>query len=195
MNKEVWQKPYVIGVDPGMSGAIVIVEVSTGQIIKEFHSMKSPDTGRFDVREFMPWIYPIADKIALACIEDVHAIFGVGATSTFEFGKIAGELVNTLDILSVMYDFQVLEVLPASWQTPMWANVEKVMKPTKRKKTDGTFVMKVDPKQTSLKSALLHFPGETFIPEGKKKPQDGIYDAALIALYASTRVKQMLSTL
>ncbi|MDH6311132.1 hypothetical protein M2451_003999 [Dysgonomonas sp. PFB1-18] len=103
-------------------------------------------------------------------VEDVHAIFGASAKSTFNFGWSLGVLEGMLVGMGIPYT----KVAPKEWQKLMWQGVQPVYKSGKS----------IDTKATSLLAANRLFPNEDFRKsERAEKPHDGIVDALLMAEY------------
>lgn len=102
-------------------------------------------------------------------VEDVHSLFNMSASSNFKMGYNLGTLHGFLD----KYFSHYYLVKPKEWQGLVWTEADKV------KKENG----RTDTKKTSLNAARRIFPDESFMPEGKRTPQDGLFDSALIAYY------------
>lgn len=103
-------------------------------------------------------------------VEDVHAIFGASAKSTFNFGWSLGILEGMLAGMGIAYT----KVAPKVWQKEMWQDIPLVYKSSKT----------VDTKSTSLLAAKRLFPNmDLRKSERATKPHDGIVDALLMAEY------------
>lgn len=103
-------------------------------------------------------------------VEDVHAIYGAAAKSTFNFGWSLGILEGMLTGMRIPYT----KVAPKEWQKEMWKGVQPVYKSGKV----------IDTKATSLLAAKRLFPNEDLRKsERAEKPHDGIVDALLMAEY------------
>ncbi len=103
-----------IGIDPGKSGGIAIVESGFDPV--EF----PPETVRLSETpaDVVDWIWStvgIQSCPARAYIEQVHATPQMGVTSAFTFGKSYGWLLGVLDALRIPYEF----VSPQKWQKAM----------------------------------------------------------------------------
>ena len=48
----------------------------------------------------------------------------------------------------------------------------------------------INTKKTTLSAAKRIFPDETFILEGKRVPHDGMYEAALMAVYGEKMIEE-----
>lgn len=118
---------YLIGIDPGLNGAIAIMEATTGKltqvidmptvVVKSGNSMK---------RKVMPYL--IASEIeaftqygARAFVEQVSAMPGQGVTSMFGFGESYGLVRGVLAGMGVPVDL----VPPAKWKRDLKVNAGK----------------------------------------------------------------------
>lgn len=138
-------------------------------------------------------IYPFKDLLKCAVKEEIHAIFGSSASSTFEFGAADGTLEAFLKMLSISSEnkFPIYTVQPKAWQSVAWKGVELVKgdpimdKGTKKQKVTkkGELRFKTDTKATSTAAAHALFPGVSFIPPRCRNEHDGLIDAALIAYW------------
>lgn len=169
------QKVYV-GVDPGINGGISFVDD-----VGNFNRWTVPRlaSGEADIPELFRIVKSITDRYdPVFIIEDVHALFGVGASTTFQFGFIVGVLRAVIYSTGKRVEF----VQPKQWQSVVWSNIDKVYKPKKPNQKKA----QVDTKQTSLMAAIRLFPGFKFSDPNKpraNKPHDGIFDSLLIAEY------------
>jgi hypothetical protein len=119
----------------------------------------------------------------IACvIEDVHAIFGSSAKSTFAFGFNKGYLVGLLAANQIPYTL----VQPKEWQREMWGNSDMVVT-YKEITIKGKKVSKkeVNTKQTSINACKRLFPMlDLRKSERSKKIDDNKVDSILMAEYA-----------
>lgn len=170
---------YHIGIDVGKKGGIVVLD-STGII----HGMfmipligKEVDLNRLDA------IFVVHKALGCHCvIEDVHSIFGAGAKSNFQFGRVLGMLESLL----VAHKIPYTKVQPKKWQAEMWEGVSPILINTgKHVVKTGAIKYKTDTKATSLLVAKRLFPTASFLAtERSSVPHDGIVDAALMAEYS-----------
>lgn len=155
--------------DVGKEGAFIVFK-NEDIIIKSI----MPKTGnQIDLRDLAEMIRQISeqyDNIHLV-IEDVHAIFGASAKSTFNFGWALGILEGMLVMAQIPYT----KVAPKEWQREVWQGIKPVYKSGGKS---------VDTKSTSLLAAKRLFPLEDFRKsERAEKPHDGVVDALLMAEY------------
>lgn len=97
-----------IGIDPGKSGGIVILN-SDGML----QGMCRLSVSEFDVASFLE--YHDAGDADMAVIEQVGAMPRQGVSSTFKFGQSYGFLRGILTAIKVPFD----EVRPQVWQKSM----------------------------------------------------------------------------
>ena len=58
-------------------------------------------------------------------MEEIHAIFGSSAKSTFSFGEIFGKLQGIIVANKISLHF----VQPKIWQKQMWEQLNRIIKP------------------------------------------------------------------
>ena len=163
-----------MGIDPGEKGFITVMK-DDGMI---FFSIKDNDFYRID--GFLKEMKGLNPNI-VCVMEEVHAIFGSAAKSTFTFGEINGLLKGLLIANKIPYHL----VQPKKWQSEIWDYKDMVItykdvlikgKETKRKE--------VNTKQTSLNAASRLFPNIDFRKtERCKKTDDNKIDSILLAEY------------
>lgn len=164
-----------IGIDPGSKGFISVLHPNGN---REFLSIE--DATLQEVVEFLSRQKHDCDKL-IAIMEDVHAIYGSSAGSTFEFGKINGILEGFLIALKIPYSL----VPPKEWQGKIWITPDKVWKTGKLNQKTGRISKTVDTKPTSMNAALRLFPDIDFRKNERcKKLDDNKVDAVLICEYA-----------
>lgn len=164
-----------LGIDVGSKGFITV----NSQNGMYFYSIEDNDYYQLanilrDIKELYPNI--------VCAIEEVHAIFGSSAKSTFSFGEINGLLKGLLIANKIPYHL----VPPKKWQSEMWDNKDMVVtyKPITIK---GKQVMKkdVNTKQTSYNACKRIFPDIDLRKTQRcKKFDDNKVDSILISEYA-----------
>lgn len=153
---------FTIGIDPGASGAVAIVETKTGKLIDVFdmpavevrigNKLKrrvSPEMLAAELEHY-------AREESTCWIEQVGAMPGQGVTSMFAFGESAGLARGVLAGLRI----PVFQVTPSTWKKSMKVNASK----------DG-----------SRAKAAQIWPDKA--GEFKRVKDDGRAEAALIAAY------------
>ncbi len=153
---------YYCGLDVGKKGALSIIH---GDTIESYSFVD------YDIDYICEKLKEInALDSCYALVEDVHAVFGSSAKSTFEFGYQKGMLVGILKASYIPYSL----IPPKTWQNGVWERCDKVM--------DGT---KVKTKDTSINCAKRIFPNISLKRTPKcTNPDDGICDSLLMAEYA-----------
>jgi len=110
-----------------------------------------------DMKEIFEYLKDLKEesKGYLVCVfEDVHAIFGVSANSTFGFGFQKGYIIGYLIALGIPYE----AVLPKKWQKEIWTNADMVYKTSGKVSKKGKLIKSVDTKATSKNAAKRLFP-------------------------------------
>lgn len=153
---------YYIGLDPGVNGCCSYIH---GDSIESFS---------FQDYDMTDIYYKLLDIQHLdqcyAVVEDIHAVFGSSAKSTFNFGFNKGWIIGMLTALRIPYSL----IPPKTWQNGVWERCDKVM--------DGK---KVKTKETSINCAKRILPNASLRRTPRcTKPDDGICDSLLMAEYA-----------
>lgn len=117
---------FIIGIDPGASGAIAILE-KTGKLVHVFDmpSVEIMAGGKLK-RRVSPEMLAAelkmyADQGATACIEQVGAMPGQGVSSMFAFGESFGLAKGVLAGLGI----PTSTVTPGKWKKAMGVNAGK----------------------------------------------------------------------
>jgi len=151
----------IMGIDPGLSGAIATYDTETGDLmVEDMPTVEIVRNGK-SKREISAQLLSEAIAAAYAnqaFLERVGAMPGQGVSSTFSFGRSVGMIEGVLATL----DIPTTIVPPTTWQRKV--NV--------RGGKDGARerAMQLFPKQAKLFS---------------RKKDDGRADAALIAYYGA----------
>ena len=175
---------YSIGVDPGKTGSIVVIDEKKNMIICNIQTVGK----EIDIHHISRFLNAYKEN-SHAVIEDVHSIFGAGAKSNFQFGRALGIIEGIICSLSIPFT----KVAPKKWQAEMWEGVRPVLLPTGKKKKDGSVKTKIDTKATSAIACKRLFPNTDFRPtERSKKDHNGAIDAALIAVYCQRKFNGLL---
>lgn len=170
-----------IGIDPGSQGYISV------QYNGEFSFYSIEDNDLYQLSEIMANIRNTYSN--LVCVmEQIHALHGSSAKSTFSFGEIYGQLQALLIANKIPY----VLVQPKTWQKEMWLNSDMVVnyKKTlvidKKTKEEKEIVRKtVDTKATSINAAKRLFPNIDFRKSNRcTKVDDNKVDATLMSEYA-----------
>lgn len=163
-----------IGIDPGSSGFITI---QRGGVF-EFLSIADHDL--YEINDTLKSVKEAATEGIMCVIEDVHALVGSSAKSTFSFGYNKGYLVGLLCANRIPYSL----INPQVWQKCIWEDKDKVYKSSVNTKT-GKVTKRVDTKPTSMNAAKRIFPELDFRKTPKcKNPDDNKVDSILMSEYA-----------
>lgn len=146
--KEVMNNRVYLGIDVGEKGFITL---NTGTEFK-FYSIKDNDYYQLgDILKNIKNEYPNV----ICAIEQVHALFGSSAKSTFTFGEINGLLKGLLIANKIPYHL----VPPKTWQKEMWDNKDIVVNYKNVVIKDKLTTRKeINTKQTSYNAAKRIFP-------------------------------------
>lgn len=170
-------KKVFVGVDPGSDG---FLSISYGDELIFQPVPKIKD--KVDHHELARIISTINDSGITHCVlEDIHAVFGSSAGSTFNFGHIQGFIEGCLCTHGIPYT----KVQPKAWQKVMWEGIPLITKPSTTGKTHVT-----DTKAMSLMAAKRLFPKvDLRASERCKIPHDGKVDSLLIMQYCKYKFK------
>lgn len=150
-----------VGIDPGKSGALAVIETHDGQppIISTLaFDPKNPNV-------FVSEIHSLS-YCASRCfvvVENVHAMPKQGVSSSFNFGRSFGWILGLLDLASLPYEL----VNPQKWKKEFSCTSDK---------------------NTSIAVAKRLFPTANLMrTERCTTPHDGICEALLMAEYGRRR--------
>lgn len=170
MNERVY-----LGIDVGQKGYLTL---NKGNNDFEFYSIKDNDA--YQLSDIMKDIKMRYDNV-VCVIEQIHAIYGASASSTFEFGEINGLLKGLLIANKIPYHL----VLPKKWQSEMWDNRDLVVGYKKIiVKNKEVTKRDINTKQTSLNAARRIFPDVDFRRTSRCTTfDDNKVDSTLISEY------------
>lgn len=165
-----------VGVDPGKSGAISVMD-SNGKIVyRAIMPLIGDDVNIHELYKIFAGLK--LDYELTLILEDVHSIFGSSAASNFTFGFVCG----AIEAIVISHSIKLIKVQPKSWQKEIWQNADKCYKPKKPEQKNPS----LDTKATSLKAAIRMFPTFDFRKPNSLRSvnaHDGIVDAVLICEY------------
>ena len=114
------QRPRVLGVDPGVSGAVAVVGPGEADVrVWDTPTHEPPKAGRrvVDFVALMDLLLAEVDPPPdLAVVEMVGAMRGDGASQAFAFGKATGAAMATV---SAVFRCPIEEVAPQVWKRAM----------------------------------------------------------------------------
>lgn len=151
----------ILGVDPGLSGALAIYEPKTKELRHAFPIptfLDAKGKKHINIALLSLFVEEHAKSIEKAIVEDVHAMPGQGVVSMFRFGQALGIVEGILG----SFFLPVVKASPAVWK--------------------GIFKLSRDKKQSREMAATL-FPD--FSQQFAKPKSDGIAEAALLAVFGS----------
>ena len=160
----------VIGIDPGLGGAIAILDRATSHVYV-LCRMPTIGTGHAGKKRLLDLPAVLAAFAtapgAPVFLEKVNASPQMGVVSAFKFGRTLG----ALEAAATACGHAVTLVPPAVWHRDVCAGAEGA-----------------DAKHRALVSVRRLFPNQTCIPPGCTVPHDGLVDALLIAEYGRRRL-------
>jgi crossover junction endodeoxyribonuclease RuvC len=154
-------KEIFIGIDPGISGAIAVLD-GDGEIVQIFDmpivelKIGNAIKKRVSPQSIVSELHLFKNDDVHAVIEQVNAMPGQGVTSMFSFGKTAGILEGILAGMVFPYS----HVIPGRWKKHHNLNASK---------------------DAARELAMRTWPSKADL--FKLKKHDGRAEAALIALY------------
>jgi hypothetical protein len=158
-------KTLFAGIDPGLNGALVIIDASTDNIVfaNPLPLIDSPEKGRKDIDCFALNMYLEIFKkdIHTLALEKVHSRPMQGVVSTFTFGRVYGKIMACLELLGL----STILVPPSVW--------------TKALLPEG-----IKDKKGSIEFFKSRWEEKLLFPGKRKLPHDGIADAGCLAEYA-----------
>lgn len=170
-----------IGIDPGKSGFITVYDSDSNDHV--FAPM--PKIGEnIDVKGLADLFGIISHSgiIVHAVIEDVHAIYGSSASSTFTFGYVTG----LLEMALVSNNIPFTKIQPKTWQKQMWQGVSLQQKSSTTGKT-----MVTNTKVMSITAAKRLFPNiDLRRTSACRVPDDNKVDSLLICEYCYKNFKR-----
>lgn len=143
----------IVGIDPGLSGGIAIW---SGGNLSEAFAMPVIKGAGLNLHQ----IANALDNADLVVIEKATAMPGQGVTSMFSFGLVYGVLQGLCAGKKIPFEI----VTPQSWKKQILAGTQK-------------------DKAAAIDYCTRNYPNISLIPEGCRKPRDGIADAICILLY------------
>jgi len=160
-----FKRPLVMGVDPGLSGAICVMHIKDNAIVdmidmpvikKKSKARKQGYLSEVDMYELARLVDLYTKHVRICVIEEPGAMPNQGLSSTFRFGKTCGQLQGML----IGYGVLVVPIKPMIWK-PMFG---------------------LSTKEDSMSRASLEFPD--FKDLWKLKKHNDRAEAAILALYA-----------
>jgi crossover junction endodeoxyribonuclease RuvC len=165
--------PLVIGIDPGLSGALAVFDAKTRKIhaIVDMPVTQRGSKKTLDIYALADTIRIFSDELKLAVLEDVSAmtyvnaegeVRGQGAAASFSFGKTMGVVEGVLAVFGI----PILYVKPAVWKMAVGVSSSK--------SSSLALARKVFPESVAFFALRKH---------------DGRAEAALLARFGADRFK------
>jgi len=157
-------KCHILGIDPGLRGAIVGLDLKGGLVYKSLLPVKDKEIDVVKLKSMFDEAKPF-----MIFMEKVHALPMVGVSTTFKFGYVYGQLQATIRLIGAKLEL----VPPRTWQ--------KIEIP---EHFEGST------KERASKACKALYPKlDLRATERSKKFHDGIVDAFFIASYGLKHFK------
>jgi len=151
-------KCHILGIDPGLRGAIVGLDLQGNLVYKSVLPVKDKEIDVIKLKSMLDEAKPF-----MIFMEKVHALPLVGSSSTFKFGYVYGQLQATIRLIGAKLEL----VPPKTWQ-----------------KIEIPAAFEGNTKERALKACkALYSSLDLRASERSKKFHDGIVDAFFIASY------------
>lgn len=168
-------RPLILGVDPGFSGAIAVIDIDKQALIDliDFPTFHTPSKSRksgymvhLDIHALSTMIDFYAPMTSIAVVESPFAMPRQGLSSTFRFGKTCGQIEGVL----AGHYIPVIPVTPQVWKCAMGLSSDKMQ---------------------SIKKAKSLFPD--FKHLWNRKCYNDRAEAVLLATYGVTYLQKLIS--
>lgn len=123
-------RPLIIGVDPGLSGALAVICLDSMVILDliDMPTFKTPSKSRkqgylahLDVHALSSLIDMYAPDTSMCVIEEPGSMPGQGLESTFRFGKMCGQIHGVL----AGHNISVVPIRPSVWKSALGLSSDK----------------------------------------------------------------------
>ena len=160
---------YIIGLDLGKTGGIVVL-MGSKIVHKEVMPIMGEDP---DVKRIAKIFNAYNKKGAHLVFEKFAGFFGYSKSAAVSMANQSGLIEATAILVGIPYTM----IMPPQWQKVVWEGTTIQYKGSKK-----------DTKKTSLITANRLFPQESFLATPRsKKPHEGLFDAALLAVYGQRK--------
>ena len=125
-------RPLLMGIDPGLSGAIAVVDMDSNTLIDmiDLPTFEKPTEARkqgyfemLDVHKLSSLIDMYAPLTAVAILEEPGAMPEQGLSSTFRFGHVCGQIHGVL----AGHYIPVVPIKPAVWKCALGLDQDKTI--------------------------------------------------------------------
>lgn len=152
-------KTLFIGIDPGKSGGIARISMTSNRVVTEPYS----DQALISLCEDI-YFGAIEVQEVVCCLEKVGAMPGQGVVSMFSFGQSVGYIKGVLEAFRIPYQ----EITPQKWKREFGLTSDKAK---------------------SAEVCRKLFPDVNLLASPRcKKPHDGMAEALLMAEYARRKL-------
>lgn len=151
----------IVGVDPGVSGAMVLYDPDNKLVIDSLRFSKLGKTFDHGAMHKTLRDWKAKHEISMVVIEKVHSMPRQGVASTFSFGMSFGMQIATVASHGLPYTL----VTPVAWSREMHQGISPELEPKKR---------------TEVAMAQL-FPTTNFRGPRAQKHHSGLSDALMLA--------------
>ena len=153
-----------IGIDPGKSGGIAIIDTEINSTHVTPVILSGKDIDAFAISKWIIHILKGRNNV-VACIEKVHAMPGQGVTSMFKFGFVTGVMHGIIRTLGIPLHL----VTPQAWKKEILAGTPK-------------------DKDAAIDYCRRVYPNVNLLATPRsRKPHSGMADALCIAEYAKRK--------
>lgn len=123
-------KTLVLGIDPGLSGAVAVIRGDTVEFLEDLPTVQFSTArikNRIDGAMLASMLEPYAADIRLAVVEHVGARPGEAASGAFSFGFTSGCILGVLGALQIPY----ITPSPIKWKNEMGLGRDKALSRSK----------------------------------------------------------------
>tara|TARA_B100000614_G_scaffold262915_1_gene301176 strand:- start:6175 stop:6819 length:645 start_codon:yes stop_codon:yes gene_type:complete len=175
----------IIGIDPGISGAVAIFEGITSPKVLLFDTptwteskvkkKKKSYIKHYDKAAMADLLRPYAGKDVVVCMEKVGAMTGQGVTSMFSFGRGVGLWEGVIAGLGFDYE----EVSPSVWKKEYGDRLiqKRIPKPDEAKLTRAELAKMDEKKREAAKDIKREYEAEK--RRGKQSAKDTARELAM----------------
>jgi hypothetical protein len=111
---------YYLGIDPGLNGAMALYSPADA-VADRIPTFKIGTKQQLDISATRNLLASNSEFIAHCYMEAPHAMPKQGVTSSFNFGKVCGQLEGILACLDIPYTL----IAPATWKRAMGLTADK----------------------------------------------------------------------
>lgn len=168
---------HYIGIDIGAAGGMCIIN-EDNKIVEKIALPKIDK--EIDIAGIKNILSSYDKKKIIVGFENLRAVFGSSAGSTFKFGFNCGAIESMCIVLEIPY----VKVHAKNWQKEAFVGVQEIRKPSKKDKNGKERLGGLETKKMALIAAKRLYPGvDLRQSERAKNPHEGITDALLIGWF------------